>query len=71
MRVSRLRFAVYLVLCCGVFAPAIAWQTEPAHPVRRIYVEPFTTRQGSEKFREEVVAELRKMKSVSDRKSVV
>jgi phosphate ABC transporter phosphate-binding protein len=44
---------------------AFASQTTPANPVRRIYVEPFATREGSEKLREDLIAELRRMKSVS------
>jgi phosphate ABC transporter phosphate-binding protein len=65
MSVSRLRFIVCLALCCGIAGPALAWQTGPIPPGRRIYVEPFATREGSEKFREGIVSELRKMKSVS------
>jgi ABC-type phosphate transport system substrate-binding protein len=44
---------------------AFAWQTAPGNRIRRIYVEPFTTRAGAEKFREDVIAELRKLSSVS------
>ena len=65
MSISRLRLTVCLALCCGIAGPALAWQTVPANPNRRIYVEPFATREGSEKFREDIVSELRKMKSVS------
>ena len=65
MSISRLRFTVCLALCCGIAGPALAWQAGPATPGRRIYVEPFATREGSEKFREDIVSELRKMKSVS------
>jgi PBP superfamily domain len=65
MNFSRLRFAICLVLCCGMAGPALAWQAAPANPIRRIYVESFTTREGSEKNREDIIAELRKMKSVS------
>ena len=43
-------------------APTLAWQ--PAQ-VKRIYVEPFTTRTGSETLRGDLVAELRKIKSIS------
>jgi hypothetical protein len=65
MSVSWLRFTVCLALCYRMVGPALAWQTPPAHPIRRIYVEPFASREGSEKFREDVTAELRKMKFVS------
>jgi phosphate transport system substrate-binding protein len=36
---------------------ALAWQTPP---LRRLYVEPFTTKEGSENLRDDVIAELRK-----------
>jgi len=42
-----------------------AWQSPTADAVRRIYVEPFTTREGSQKLREDVIAELRKQSSVA------
>jgi phosphate ABC transporter phosphate-binding protein len=65
MSVSRLWFIVCLVLNGGVAGLAAAGQTAPANPIRQIYVEPFSTREGSEKLRQDVIAELRKMKSVS------
>jgi phosphate ABC transporter phosphate-binding protein len=65
MNVSWLRLTICLALCSGMAVPTLAGQTTPANPIRRIYVEPFATREGSEKLREDVVAELRKMKSVS------
>src|SRR5579859_1367540 len=40
----------------------LAWQAPAA---KRLYVEPFTTKAGSEKLRAEVVAELRKVSSLS------
>jgi phosphate ABC transporter phosphate-binding protein len=43
--------------CCALTARAAG--------IDRIYVEPFTTKAGSEKLREEVVAELRKQGSIS------
>jgi phosphate transport system substrate-binding protein len=44
---------------------AFAWQAAPTNRIRRIYVEPFTTQAGSAKFREDVIADLRKLSSVS------
>ena len=41
---------------------ALAWQAPPA---RHLYVEPFTTKDGAEKLRDDVTAELRKLSSVS------
>ena len=58
---------VLLVLCLmAVFCGADALAQTPAlQSARRIYVEPFTTREGSEKLREDVTAELRKQSSVA------
>ncbi len=54
------------VFCCSLFGSALARQPAPAdHSTRRIYVEPFVTQEGSEKFREDMIAELRKVSSVS------
>jgi phosphate transport system substrate-binding protein len=65
MSVSRFRFTVCLAFCCAMFGRAFAGQTVPANPIRRLYVEPFATQAGSEKFREDVIGELRKLNSVS------
>jgi hypothetical protein len=46
-----------------MFGSALAWQRAPANQIRRIYVEPFTTQAGCEKFREGVITELRKLNS--------
>jgi phosphate transport system substrate-binding protein len=49
-----------------LFGSALARQATPTdHSTRRIYVEPFVTQEGSQKFREDVIAELRKVNSVS------
>ncbi|MGD1093562.1 MAG: phosphate ABC transporter substrate-binding protein PstS [Bryobacteraceae bacterium] len=57
-------------LACAVTMPLFVWQAvawEPQKPpgIRRLYVEPFTTQAGSEKLREDVISELRKMSSIS------
>lgn len=65
MSVSRFRLTICFAFCCAMFWSALAWQTAPANPIRRIYVEPFATHSGSEKFREDVIAELRRLNSVS------
>ena len=65
MSVSRFRFTVCLAFCCAMFGRAFAGQTVPANQIRRLYVEPFATQAGSEKFREDVISELRKLNSVS------
>jgi len=46
-------------------ASAFARQTVPSNSTRRIYVEPFATQESSGKFRQDVISELRKIKSVS------
>jgi hypothetical protein len=48
-----------------VLGSAIAWQTESPGPIRRIYVEPFATRESAGNFRTDVIGELRKSSSVS------
>ncbi len=65
MSISRLRFFISLALCCGMAASAFARQTVPSNSTRRIYVEPFATQESSGKFRQDVISELRKIKSVS------
>ncbi len=66
MNVSRFRMIACLAFCCSIFGSALIAHTAPAdHSTRRIYVEPFVTQVGSEKFREDVIAELRKTNSVS------
>ncbi|MGA8814683.1 MAG: hypothetical protein WB523_19210, partial [Candidatus Sulfotelmatobacter sp.] len=65
MSVSPFRFTVGVAFCCAMVGPTLISQTAPANQIRRIYVEPFTTREGSEALREDLIAELHKMKSVS------
>ena len=45
--------------------PLFASQTATRSTVKRFYVEPFTTKSGSEKLRSEIIAELRKLPSIS------
>ena len=65
MSACRFRLILCVSFCCVMFGSALARQTAPATQVRRIYVEPFITQAGSEKFREDVIAELSKLNSVS------
>jgi phosphate transport system substrate-binding protein len=65
MNLFPLRLTVSFTLFCAIFGPPFAAQTAPANPIRRIYVEPFATREGSEKFREDLIAELRKRNAVT------
>jgi len=59
------RFTTRLILCCALALPALAWQAGNSGPARRLYVEPFTTKAGSEKLRQDVIGELRKTGSVA------
>jgi phosphate ABC transporter phosphate-binding protein len=65
MRVSWFRLTACFALCCATFGPALCGQTAPGSQIKRLYVEPFTTQAGSEKFREDVIRELRRLNSVS------
>ena len=65
MKVCPFRLTVCFALCCAIAGSALIGQTPAATPIKRIYVEPFTTQEGSDKFREDVIAELRKLTSVS------
>jgi phosphate transport system substrate-binding protein len=51
--------------CCALALPSLAWQAGNSGAVKRLYVERFTTKAGSEELREELIAELRKQSSIS------
>jgi hypothetical protein len=52
--------------CCIVVSSALAWQTEGQFArVERIYVEPFSVKEGTERLREDVISQLRKLNSIS------
>lgn len=65
MSAWRFRLTLYFAFYSAMFMPTLAAQTAPANPIRRIYVEPFATRESSEKFRDDIIAELRKRPSVT------
>jgi phosphate transport system substrate-binding protein len=65
MGVSRFRLTACFAFCCAMFGFTLAQQTAPANQIRRLYVEPFATQAGSEKFREDVISELRRSHVVS------
>src|SRR6201996_6983867 len=69
MTLYSFRLAICSVFCCVLAGATLCGQTtpsnSPSNKVRRIYVEPFTTQKGSETFRDDVIAELRKLPSVS------
>src|SRR5262249_41161649 len=62
---NNLVFELKYVVCLWflVFAPAQAQKT--GAPARRLYVEPFAMRQGSEELESSVIQEVRKLPSVS------
>ena len=60
MSVPRFRFLACLVFCWAMMGLAHAAQ-KPANQIRRLYVEPFTTQTDAEKFREDVLSDLRRL----------
>ena len=58
-------FTFWIAFSVTIFGTALASQNVRPHSVKRIYVEPFVTQTGSQKFRDDVIAELRKLSSVS------
>ena len=52
----------HFAIWCVVAAPLVVAQ---ASGIKRLYVEPFTTKSGSEKLREDLIADLRKLSSIS------
>ena len=62
-------FPSRLILCLAalgtVLGSVCALQTSSTTRIKQIYVESFATQAGSEKFREAVIAELRKQNSIS------
>ena len=64
MSVPRFRFLACLVFCWAMMGLAHAAQ-KPANQIRRLYVEPFTTQTDAEKFREDVLSDLRRLNVVS------
>lgn len=52
-----------VVACCAVAAPALPLLNDA--PVKRLYIEAFTTKTGAEKLRADLSSELRRLSSVS------
>jgi phosphate transport system substrate-binding protein len=61
---SRVRNMPFLIGCVLLALPASAWQATD-RGARRIYVEPFATKAGAEKLREDLTEEIGKLHSVS------
>ena len=53
--------------CCAIAVTLPVWQAQAwqSGGIRRLYVEPFTTKAGWEKLRDDVIGELRRLGSVS------
>src|ERR1700728_453710 len=59
---SRCRLRILsriVIVACVLASHALAWQA------KRLYVEPFTVKAGSEKLREDLITQLRKRTSIS------
>jgi phosphate transport system substrate-binding protein len=65
MRALSVRLTACFALVCMMIGLALAQQTARGTTVRQIYVEPFTTQAGSEKFRDEVIRALGNLHDVS------
>jgi phosphate transport system substrate-binding protein len=57
--------AVGFLMCCALVAPLPGWQAGTPGAVRRLYVEPFTTKAGSEELRADLMGELRKQNTIA------
>lgn len=65
MTVFRPNWLIRVAGCCALAGSALAWQAGQPPAIRRLYVEPFVTKVGAEKLRDDLIAELRKARSVS------
>jgi phosphate ABC transporter phosphate-binding protein len=63
------KWIAQFVCCCAIAGlsspPSPAWQSAKAAAGKRLYVEPFTTKTPPEGLREDLIAELSKLSSVS------
>jgi len=65
MIVARTKWAIRFACCFALMGSALVLQATPPAGIRRLYVEPFVTRTGAGKLRDDVIAELRRVSSVS------
>jgi len=65
MNVFPSRLFLCVAVLCTVLGSARSWQTSSTTRIKQIYVEPFATQAGSEKFRQDLIAELGKHVLVS------
>jgi len=59
------RAKIRAVSTLALFGCALAWQASAQVAVKRVYVEPFAVKDGSGKLQQEVIAQLRKVRSLS------
>lgn len=50
MTASRMKWVARFACCCTIAVQSFAWQTGRAQEIKRLYVEAFTTKAGSEKI---------------------
>ncbi len=65
MTVSDPKWILRFACCCALAGSVAGWQAGPPGAIQRLYVEPFVTKAGAEELRKDVIAELRKISSVS------
>ena len=56
------KWIAHFACCCVIATPLLIAQ---ANGIKRLYVEPFTTKSGTEKIRDDVLSELGKLKTIS------
>jgi phosphate ABC transporter phosphate-binding protein len=65
MTICKAKWMIRLAGCCAFAACAIASQSGQTGAIRRLYVEPFVTKVGADTLRGDLIAQLRKDKSVA------
>ena len=59
------KWMLWFACCCALAGSAAGWQARQPGAIKRLYVEPFVTKVGAEELRADVIAQLRKLSSVS------
>ena len=65
MTVCKAKWMIRLAGCCALAGCAIALQSGQTAAIKRLYIEPFVTKVGADTLRGDLIAQLRKDKSVS------
>ena len=60
-----MKWIVYIAICCALAHRALAWQAGSKLEIKKIYVEPFAMKLGSEELRDDLIGQLRKLGSIS------